>query len=202
MCLCLETIKVFHRTFYNLFLHEERMRKTQRDLFQIMDDGLQLRDELVLPEHIGEGLYKCRILYDKAIRHIEFVPYVRPGIRTVRLVQCDECEYSYKYAERTLFTVLKENVEEDEILIVKNGLITDCSFANVVFDDGKRLVTPARPLLCGTKRELLLREKKIQQEDISPDSLSRFQRMFLINAMIDLEDNCSIPISQIYPFSR
>ncbi len=90
----------------------------------------------------------------------------------------------------------KENC--DDILIVKNGIITDTSFSNIAFFDGKQWKTPKSPLLKGTCRERLLCEQKIFEKDINLNDLSNYKCYKLINAMRDLSDDESLAISSLY----
>ena len=69
--------------------------------------------------------------------------------------------YDLKYFDRKIFDDLKKNIKADDILIIKNGFITDTSIANILFFDGKKWITPKKPLLKGTVRERLLRMKLI-----------------------------------------
>jgi 4-amino-4-deoxychorismate lyase len=52
--------------------------------------------------------------------------------------------------------------------------------------------------LNGTKRQQLLREGKISEREISVDSLGDYDRIYLINAMLDIEDGISLSVSSIY----
>jgi 4-amino-4-deoxychorismate lyase len=105
------------------------------------------------------------------------------------LVYDDEIEYSYKYENRDRLNVLKESRQDcDEIIIVKNGCITDTSFSNLVFYDGKKYLTPAQPLLNGTKRKLLLQQNWISEATIKPEDLNNFHHCGLINAMLHKDD--------------
>ena len=63
--------------------------------------------------------------------------------------------------------------------------------------DGTCWFTPASPLLKGTKREYYLDNKMIFKCDIAPADLSKYKKMRLINAMLDLDDGVDIPIENI-----
>ena len=82
----------------------------------------------------------------------------------------------------------------DDILIVKNGFITDTSIANIAFFDGKKWFTPKTCLLRGTTRERLLKEKKIFEKDIRVEDIKRYKKIALLNAMIGfyIVENCII----------
>jgi 4-amino-4-deoxychorismate lyase len=82
----------------------------------------------------------------------------------------------------------------DEILIIKNGFVTDTSFSNIVFFDGIKWITPSTYLLNGTQRQQLLQQGAIIEEEIRPSDLKHFRFAKLINAMLDLETSPSIDI--------
>ncbi len=196
MYLCLETIKVANKCFYNLEAHERRMNITRRLLYGARDT-IVLEQVLNQEKNIPDVLSKCRILYDRTIHTIEFIPYKLPHISTLRCIEANELEYTYKYADRKLFDALKNQCAENEILIIKNGYVTDTSFSNIALYDGHQWITPSTPLLRGTKREQLLREKKIFEKLVPYEDLFKYKLVALINAMIDLEDQCWIPIEKV-----
>lgn len=73
----------------------------------------------------------------------------------------------------------------DEIIIVKNGYITDTSFTNLAIFDSGEWITPKRSLLYGTKRASLLDKRLIKEADITLDVLRRACKVRLFNAMIE-----------------
>ena len=73
------------------------------------------------------------------------------------------------------------------MLIVRDGLLTDTSIANVALYDGHEWLTPTHPLLRGTKRAELLARKAIREADIPADSIFSYSKIALFNAMIDFE---------------
>ena len=79
--------------------------------------------------------------------------------------------------------------ESDDVLIVKNGFVTDTSFSNVVFRQDDRLFTPDTFLLNGCKRQELISKGTIEERKISLDDIKSYQCCYLINAMLDIEDN-------------
>ena len=95
------------------------------------------------------------------------------------------------------FSYLKDAVNEDEIIIVQNGQITDTSYSNLVFFDGEKWITPTTYLLNGTMRQSLLQTKQIIEKPIQVEDLNRFESFKLINAMMDLEESPELPISII-----
>ncbi|MDT3740487.1 MAG: aminotransferase class IV [Candidatus Kapabacteria bacterium] len=194
MYLFIESIKVFNGIIYNLALHQERVNRTLSEFYP--NTKIDLSEIIIFPMY-GQGLYKLRIIYSDKIEKYEFLSYKIYETKTLKIVQADNLKYDFKYLERTAINRLfSARGECDEILIVRNGLITDTSYCNVVLDDGNKLYTPANPLLRGTKREQLLREKRIEPLEILVDDLVDFKRVILINAMIELE-NCFIDINNV-----
>ena len=138
----IETIKITGRTIHNLSLHEERMQRTRLELFGRNDNSeLEKNIRKILPE--SENLLKCRVEYDEEIRLIEFIPYEKPQIRTLKLVFDNEIEYSYKSTNREhLNTLHKFASGYDDALIVHNGLLTDTTICNIALFDGYNWLTP------------------------------------------------------------
>lgn len=196
MSLLLETICYSPRGFSNLHLHEARMQQSGDALFPGHQPyQLIARVQQAAPE--TNSIMKCRVLYDEEIREIQFIPYTRRIIKSFALVQADTLDYRHKYADRGAIDSLKASVQADEIIIVKNGFITDASYANLIFFDGKNWHTPAQPLLHGTRRQSLLNTGKITVADITPASLANYQSFKLINAMMDMDDGVEYGMKDI-----
>ena len=191
-----EVIKVLDGVFFNLPLHSARMARTASN-FGYTAPPLDLPLNQI-PEDLRRGLVKCRLVYGRDVASVEFSRYSFRQINSLALANGDKLDYAHKSIDRRALTDLVAAAGADEVLIVKNGLITDTSFSNVVFEDGQgRLITPRRPLLAGVKRETLLRRGLIREAEISPADLPGFRAVYLINAMIDLEDRLSPPLPVI-----
>lgn len=196
MCLLFETIKVHNRQLYNLELHNHRVENSRRKLFP-SSHSIALQDYLELPSHLDHTLHKCRVMYGETIHKIEFIPYVPKQVRNLKIVFDDTIQYPLKYFDRACFDNLLSKVSTDDILIVRRGQITDVSYANIIFFDGKKWSTPSHPLFQGIKRQILLEKGFIVEEEISPNDLHRFKYATLINAMLDIGDVPFIPIENI-----
>jgi 4-amino-4-deoxychorismate lyase len=147
---------------------------------------------------LEDTIYKCRFIYFEDVISVEFQSYSIKKINTLSLSICDEFDYHYKFLNRESFEKLKGLKHiADDIIIVKDNIITDCSYANLVFFNGQEWITPKNPLLLGTKRQKYLDEKKIVEQIITPSELKFFSNLRLINAMIDLEESPDIPIENI-----
>lgn len=194
----LETIRFENGEFSNIEYHFYRMKQSAIELFKV---SLKFEPEQIFKEarqnvKNKDGLFKFRLEYGLDKFLWEFVPYSFPNIKTLKLIYSDDIEYSLKYSDRIKLNLLKgQKGEADDILIVKQGEITDTSFANILFYDGKQWVTPKNPLLHGTQRAFLLERNTISEEVIRVDDLSRFQKSRIVNAMIRFEDELDVEIT-------
>jgi 4-amino-4-deoxychorismate lyase len=197
----IESIRFVHGTAPDIDFHAVRMNRSRAALFGC-SDPIELSAILNLPEQLNRNsLYRCRVLYTERVLGIEWIPYERRIIRTLRLVEDDSIDYTHKYEDRSRINALYLRRSGcDEILIVKRGLITDTSFSNIAFFDGRGWITPAAPLLKGTKRERLLREGVLIEGEIAPDDLQKFSGASLINAFLDPERDAMIQIKNIFPY--
>lgn len=189
---CTEVIKIQEGKFCNLEAHAQRIFDTAMHFSGRAIDLGPLTKASIAP-HLCHGVVKCRVVYSDSILAIDFEPYTYRNIKTLALVESDTIEYGYKLEDRSPLTELyAQRGEADEVLIVQNGAITDTSFSNVVLrsHDGG-LYTPETYLLAGTKRALLLKSGVIRQRPITVGELHQYSGIYLINAMLDLEDQVS-----------
>jgi len=146
-------------------------------------------DSIVIPADFLSGVVKCRILYDTSVRLIEFEHYTPRIVHSLQLVNSDDIDYSHKWADRTaLNELLKQKGDADDIVIVKNGQITDMSYANIVLKLNGELFTPKNCLLKGTRRQQLLNEGFISERVLTVSDYNRAESVILINAMLGLEN--------------
>jgi 4-amino-4-deoxychorismate lyase len=191
MCRLIETIKVENGKLQNMQFHAERFARSRELLFHLPSEHL-LENCIKIPDEARKGIFKCRVIYSDRIHSVEFIPYLPRIIHSLQLVYDEDIDYSFKFEDRSRIETLKHKTGADEILIVKNGLITDTSFSNIVFFDGRRYLTPSIPLLRGTRRARLLSEGRIEEAHLRPDDILNFSHAFLINAMTGLEEGLPI----------
>lgn len=178
--LLLETIKIAEGVIANLPYHQDRCDQSRQTLFQSADI-LDLASVIQPPQ---TGLFRCRILYGEKLHSIEYIPYVQKEINSLKIVPSN-IDYALKYANRdALNTLLQSNKEVDEVIIEKEGYLTDITIANIAFYDGKKWVTPENPLLKGTMRAKLINEGFLQQREIRKEDLNHYTQVALINAML------------------
>ena len=197
MSLLLESIRLCDGEFQNLFYHEQRMNRALKFLCGVQEH-FDLEAFLAKIERPGNGLYKCRVIYDDHSTDIEFIPYRTKKIDSLRVVEHDRISYEFKYADRNLIDRLYGLRREcDDILIVKRGFVTDSSFSNILFRRGKRWYTPWSALLKGTMRSSLLERNLIYEEEIRVEDIKTFDSFKLINAMLQFEGQ-EIDVAKIY----
>lgn len=190
-----EAIKLKDGIFFNIPYHQTRIDRT---LARFGGNDIDLAAALSsIPEYAREGVFKCRVVYTDHIESIEFIPYSFRKISTVRLTEADDIEYSYKYTDRTRLKELLEQSGCDDIIIIKNGLVTDASSSNLVFESPEGVFTPDSCLLPGTKRQMLINEGIIAERRIHATDIQNYDRIRFINAMIDLEDNIGISTKRL-----
>lgn len=197
MCQLLETIKCAEGRLENLEFHQARFSLSRKLKFNAEDEIL-LKQQIQVPNFAKTGLFRCRVIYGQQIEKIEFIPHVYRVVNSLQLVEDNSIDYQFKYADRKYLEQLFEKRGTcDDIIIVKNGLITDSFVANLVFFDGKKWWTPDSPLLPGTQRARLLQTGKISATRITPFDLPGFQKAGLINAMNNLNNMPTIGIEKI-----
>jgi len=86
----------------------------------------------------------------------------------------------------------------NDVLIIRNGLVTDTSYCNIIFENEMGLFSPQNPLLKGVQRDFLLQQRKIETAIIGVDDIKKYSFFYLINAMIPLEEAEKTPIENIF----
>ncbi len=196
MCPLLETIYLNNGVFRNLTLHEGRMRNAMETLFHTKYSIL-LADILSHECVPSEGLFKTRIIYDSEIKKIEFVPYIMRPVQSLKLIHDNSISYKYKFLDRaTLDNLFAQRAEADDILIVRDGLITDTWYANIILKKEGRWFTPDSYLLNGTMRQSLLDAGLVEEIRIGVSDLKQYQSARMINSMLGM-DGPEISINSI-----
>ena len=192
-----ETIKVSDGRICHLEWHRRRLGQSCKIYFA-REAAYKLTDVIVVPKNAKRDLFKLRFSYDADGYQLQFEPYANKKITSLKIIRDDTINYALKYSDRShLEALLKQKGNCDDILIIKKGFVTDTSFSNIVFFDGKKWITPATPLLKGTCRERLLYEKKIFEADIKQKDLLHFTHFKLINAMRDFEETEKVHVNNM-----
>ena len=179
----LETICCQEGLALHLDYHQTRLEQALQTL------GSKKRYRLSeLVEVPSSDLLRCRFLYSDSGFEVSYIPYTKRPITSLQLLEAPDLEYDLKYANRDALNALfEERMGADDILITQEGHVKDTSIANIAFFDGEKWITPEVPLLKGTTRARLLKEKKIFCAPIKVDALSHFKGFALMNAMIGFD---------------
>jgi 4-amino-4-deoxychorismate lyase len=192
----IESIRLIDGQFCNLHYHQQRMEYSLHTLFD-ENKTPSLEKFLSEKQYPETGLYKCRIVYDHLKKDVVFSPYQAKKINRVKLVEDDTISYEFKFEDRgRINRLFALRGDCDDVLIVRRGIVTDCSFSNIVFRDSNVWYTPFAPLLKGTMRQKLIDQNKIIPREIRVADLRSFQTFKIINAMLEF-DSPEIEVSEI-----
>ena len=193
-----ESLKLKDGIIQNLDYHQSRMNRSLEELFP-NTEPIELARVITIPEDCQTGLYKIRVVYNRSIEKIEIEPYLIKSIQSLKVVHHESVDYHLKYTDRQVLQKLySQRGTCDDVLIIKNGFVTDSFTANVLFCDGTNWYTPTTPLLKGTKRQFLLDKGIIFEKVIREEDIFGYQKVGLINALIDFEEIPVIPVDRIF----
>ncbi|MFW3425319.1 aminotransferase class IV family protein [Aliarcobacter butzleri] len=175
-----ETIKCEDFEVFNLDYHQKRVANTI---------GLNINlQEYINP--ISEELLRCKLIYDEnGVVDVLYFPYKKREIKSFKIIFDNEIEYSKKYLNRAKLDELYEKKDDcDEVIIIKNEIVTDTTIANIAIFYENSWITSKNCLLGGTTRARLLEEKKMFEKDITLDMLKNASKVALMNAMIGFDE--------------
>ena len=174
-----ETIRCEDEEIYNIHYHQKRIART-------IGKNINLGEYIYPPSN---KLLKCKVIYTQdEVLDIEYTPYKQRVTKSFKIVFDDDINYLYKALNRKDIDKLYQKKENcDDIIIIKNGLVTDTSIANIaIYKDGI-WITPKTPLLLGTTRDRLLENSFIKEVDISLSELLKCEKIAVMNAMVDFK---------------
>ena len=151
-----ETIRIEQGVAQNLEYHQQRLAATMAHFFQGAPIPV-LAEKLQEQEWPVDKTWKVHLEYDcNGILLMQSEEYHVRSIRSLKLISCDDIDYEYKSADRRKLAALTAmKGEADEVVIVRNGLLTDTSYSNIALFDGQHWVTPRLPLSsrgpCGSR---------------------------------------------------
>lgn len=179
----LETIKSVDGELFNMSYHQKRYESVLNSL------GIEKKKDLI--EYLNPpefGIYRCRLVYTHDEINVSYHEYQKKDIKSLKLIFNNEIDYSLKFENREDIDVMyKQRDDGDDILIIKDLLVTDTSIANIAFYKNGEWFTPKTPLLKGTTRARLIDEGKIFEADIKVQDIRSFSKIALLNAMIDFD---------------
>jgi len=156
---------------------------------------ISLRSHIEIPSDLRQGLVKCRIVYNEDVLEVTYTAYLPKIIESLKLVESNFIDYQYKYLNRNHIKELyAQRGDCDDIIIVKDGMLTDSSYYNIALLKDDLWYTPSTFLLKGTRRQQLIDQGKILEADIPVKDIDQYEKLCLFNAMIDLNKiTVSIP---------
>lgn len=177
--------------------HNQRFNRTRQHFFP-NTTAIKLQDQISVPADLANALVKCRIVYSAEIQTIEYIPYAPKQIDSIQIVP-SSISYAWKYSDRSaLDAAFQLKGTADDILLVKDGWVSDTHYCNVALWKNGLWFTPKEPLLAGTMREKLLEDGVILLADIPSSGINYYDKICLFNAMIDFEQ-IVLPIDKILP---
>ncbi|MBE2896014.1 hypothetical protein HPC38_03890 [Pasteurellaceae bacterium HPA106] len=178
-----ETLAVIDGVVQNPHYHQARCQQALTALYGSTCTPCDFT-HLIIPNAFQSGLVRARVDYNTTDFAVQFFPYQRRNFLRFKPVVCDEINYAFKFVDRTLLNALyAQRGECDEVIIIKQGLVTDCSIGNLCFLKQGVWYTPKTPLLAGTQRAKLLDEGRIVTTDIRADQWANFEQIRVINAL-------------------
>ncbi len=174
-----ETIRCEDFEIFNLEYHNKRVANTI---------GLNINlQEYIYPP--SEELLRCKIIYnDYEVLNVEYFFFFFREINSFKLVFDDNIDYSKKYLNReSLDKLFTQKDDCDEIIIIKNKIVTDTSIANIAIFHNGVWITSKNCLLKGTTRNRLLEDKFLVEKNITLNMLKKASKIALMNAMIDFD---------------
>lgn len=200
----LETMYYDGSGIRNLDLHLERIQSSliysSGGVLSGVGNSMLIQiKEILRSFQISGQAQRVRVLYDENGLDIEASPLMIQYPTTFRCVDVDHnFDYSYKFADRQVLNeaFLKRNGKEDVILI-RDGWVTDTSKANLAFRKNDKWYTPYFPLLAGTTWKKLVSEQSLLPRPIHVDHIALFDVVRTFNALHAFEAAPEIPVDQI-----
>lgn len=164
-----ETLCIKNGKIQNINLHQVRYERSLREYYgKSAVKIFNLFSLIQLPTPLQNQLVRCRIDYNAETTQIQYFEYQRKIYRTFQPVICDDIEYSLKYLDRSLInTLFAQRGACDEIMIIKNGKVTDCSIGNLIFSPRKKMVHARHAIAFRhTTRKIITRRENSRTHNI------------------------------------
>ncbi len=192
-----ESLKLKDGLIENRTYHQDRLNRAMSELFPEAKK-IDLAAEIIIPKNDISGLFKVRVLYGPTVEKVEISPYTFRKIESLKVVRHESIDYHVKYTDRQILQQLFDQRGNcDDIIIVKNGFVTDSFAANLLFSDGTNWFTPTTPLLKGTQRQFLLDRGMISEREIQEEDIRKYQKVGLVNALVGFDEMPVMPVERI-----
>jgi len=184
MSLFFETLRVIDGKIQNLHYHNIRLNHTIQANFGI-DAKIDLRTYI---QQTNPNQERCKVLYENTIKEVQFFTLTPRKVQSLKVLH-HNITYNFKNADREEIDKLFHKREGcDDILLIKDGLVTDTSIANIAYHDGTHWITPKSPLLLGTMRASLIEKQLLLEKDVKIKDIKKATRFALMNALIGFQE--------------
>lgn len=111
--------------------------------------------------------------------------YKTQKLKNFKILKSD-VNYERKFLDRSaLDEIFAKRGANDDVLIEKNGILTDTTIANIAILQNDIWITPKNHLLKGTIRQRLLNNSFLIERNFGIKELLSAQSFAILNAMID-----------------
>ena len=146
-----------------------------------------LRKHIRIPANFRQGVVKCRIVYGENIEEITYTAYTVKKVNSLKLVEDNSIDYQSKFLDRNHINKLyAKRGSCDDIIIVKDGMLTDSSYSNIALLQDGKWYTPSTCLLQGTRRAQLIDQGRLAIREIHVEDTNQYEGISLVNAMLGL----------------
>ncbi|MEG9498471.1 aminotransferase class IV family protein [Mannheimia indoligenes] len=191
-----ETLSIIDGKVQNLDYHQKRFEQAVQKYFDC-EPVFTLAQILVVPEAYQQGKVRCRIDYNFSEFEIKFFAYSPKQVERFRCVEVENWDYHLKFSDRKRFDLLNI-LQNEEVVIINNGNVSDCSIGNLLFLKDGVWCSPQDYLLKGTQLTQLLEQNKVNLTKITQADLGQYEKIMLINALNPFDESRALPCSQIY----
>ena len=196
MSLFIETIQLIDGQPMRIDFHQARVDRSLNSFYG-SHTHFDLQTCIDVPEPFRNGVAKCRVVYKKKVVDIHYGNYSEKRPKCIKLVESD-VRYAFKFADRMVFQeLLESNPGYDDVILTRNGLITDSTYCNLLFRKQGAWYTPEEPLLEGTRRASLLQSGLVRTAKIHKNDLDHYDALMLVNALLEFKAARALPISII-----
>ena len=178
-----ETIKIEQGKVFHLEYHQKRVNYTFRHFFS--DNTILNLKDVIRTDF--DGLTRAKIIYDSNNTEVLYFDYKPKNIHSLKLVDCDDILYNFKFFDRSAIDTLSLSSEADEIAIFKNGLLCDSSIANIAIFINGVWISPSKPLLFGTTLRRYTDLNFIKFGEINKMMMYKAEKIAFLNAMLDIK---------------
>lgn len=192
-----ETIAIIDGQVQNLSYHQQRFESAVREYFGCTATFSLVEMFAEIPNEFQQGKVRCRIDYNARDYHIQFYAYTPKQVCHFRTVSVENWDYHLKFSDRKRFDFLNI-LQNEEVIIINNGFVSDCSIGNLLFLKDKIWYSPKNYLLKGTQLSKLIEQKKVVLTEITQQDVCQYEKIMLINALNPFDESRALACSQIF----